>query len=81
MGLVGDGEVVESNFWKPIEVRIEDTRVVITPGEKGRVVSLHDGSPGKDGYRAMLPWATVLMEDGEVRCVDAGEDYQRLRPS
>ena len=61
---------------QPIEVRVEDTRVVITPGEKGRVVSLHDGAPGKDGYRPMLPWATVQMEDGEVRCVDVSENYQ-----
>ncbi len=61
---------------KPIEVRVEDTWVVITPGEKGRVVSLHDGSQGKDGYRAMLSWATVLMEDGVARCVDAEKEYQ-----
>ena len=72
---VGDQIIIRE---QPIELRVEDTRVVITPGEKGRVVSLHDGAPGKDGYRTVLPWATVQLEDGEVRCGDAGMDYQRI---
>ena len=74
---VGDQIILRET---PIELRVEDTRVVNTPGEKGRAVSLHDGAPPKEGARAVLPWATVLMEDGEVRCVDAGMDYQWVGP-
>lgn len=70
---VGDQIIIRET---PIEVRVEDTRVVITPGEKGRVVSLHDGAPAKDGCRAILPWAVVQMEEGVFRGVDLGKDYQ-----
>lgn len=46
----------------------------LTPGMKGRVVSLHDGNPPSN--MEVLPWAFVEWENGETSVVELGMKWE-----
>jgi len=72
-------EVGDQIIWKNAEIKSEDGPAIVSPGMKGRVISLHDGFQMdliQDG--SVAPKALVRFENGMSLLVAPKMKWEKL---
>ncbi len=64
--------------WQDISIETEDGAVLVIPGMKGKVLSLHDGYHMDRAEGSALPKAVVEFESGVNLMVDKGMKWGRI---
>lgn len=71
-------EVGDWIVWQDIPIETADGTVLVIPGMKGKVISLHDGFHMDTADGSVPPKAVVEFESGMNLMVDAGMEWGRI---